>query len=116
MYVHGATTVQQALCHGVRRLGRSLFGEAPTSPLSPPAEPAAFVGREALAAAGLGAAEAAERLGVPVARVQKWLAAGELAGAKASGRWRVPAAAVAELAGSGRMRGRSGRLDPRFRG
>jgi excisionase family DNA binding protein len=33
-----------------------------------------------------------------------------------SGQWRVPAAAVYELLGSGRMRGRSGRLDPRFRG
>ena len=81
------------------------------------AEPTAFVGRGELAGAGLTAAEAAARLGVPVARVHKWLKAGELAGGtKVSGQWRVPTAEVYELLGSGRMRGRSGRLDPRFRG
>ncbi|MGH2617420.1 MAG: helix-turn-helix domain-containing protein, partial [Thermomicrobiales bacterium] len=79
-------------------------------------EPARFVAREQLAAVGLTVAEAAARLEVPVGRVQVWLATGKLAGTKVSGRWRVPAAAVRELAGSGRLRGRSRRLDPRYRG
>jgi excisionase family DNA binding protein len=80
-------------------------------------EPAAFVGRGELAGAGLTTAEAAARLGVPAGRVVRWLKTGELeGGTKVSGQWRVPEAAVYELLGSGRMRGRSGRLDPRFRG
>jgi excisionase family DNA binding protein len=61
-------------------------------------------------------AEAASRLDVPAGRVQSWLKQGELSGVKASGQWRVPAVVVAELARSGRLRGRSRRLDPRYRG
>jgi hypothetical protein len=41
---------------------------------------------------------------------------GLLEGRKVSGQWRVPAIAVMELARSGRLRGRSRRLDPRYRG
>ena len=61
-------------------------------------------------------AEAAARLEVPVNRVRNWLKAGMLGGTKVSGQWRVPAVAVAELERSGRLRGRSRRLDPRYRG
>jgi excisionase family DNA binding protein len=60
--------------------------------------------------------EAASALGVPAARMQKWLRRGVLPGTKISGEWRVPAVAVAELDRSGRLRGRSRRLDPRYRG
>ena len=61
-------------------------------------------------------AEAASRLGVPAGRVQIWLRKGQVPGTKVSGEWRVPSVVIAELARSGRLRGRSGRLDPRFRG
>jgi excisionase family DNA binding protein len=61
-------------------------------------------------------AEAGLRLGVPASRVRTWLHQGELPGVKVSGQWRVPAIAVAELGRSGRLRGRSRRLDPRYRG
>ncbi len=61
-------------------------------------------------------AEAGARLGVPASRVRTWLHQAELPGVKVSGQWRVPAIAVAELGRSGRLRGRSRRLDPRYRG
>ncbi len=61
-------------------------------------------------------AEAASRLGVPAGRVQTWLRKGQVSGTKVSGEWRVPSVVIAELARSGRLRGRSGRLDPRYRG
>ena len=61
-------------------------------------------------------AEAAARLGVPAGRIQAWLLSGQLAGWKASGQWRIATGSVAALEASGRMRGRSRRLDPRFRG
>jgi hypothetical protein len=48
--------------------------------------------------------------------VQVWLRKGQVPGTKVSGEWRVPSVVIAELARSGRLRGRSGRLDPRFRG
>lgn len=93
------------LAETVRKLARALR-----------VEPIQFVGREEVAATGLTVAAAAARLGVPANRVRKWLAAGKLEGVKVSGQWRVPVAAVAELSRSGRLRGRSGRLDPRYRG
>jgi hypothetical protein len=62
------------------------------------------------------AAEAVAKLDVPVARMQKWLQAGVLPGTMVSKQWRVPAVAVVELVRSGRLRGRSCRLDPRYRG
>jgi excisionase family DNA binding protein len=61
-------------------------------------------------------AEVARRLEVPTRRVQDWVREGRLPGTKVSGEWRVPAVAVAELERSGRLRGRSRRLDPRYRG
>jgi transcriptional regulator with XRE-family HTH domain len=61
-------------------------------------------------------AEAASRLEVPAGRVQTWLRKGQVSGTKVSGEWRVPSVVIAELARSGRLRGRSGRLDPRYRG
>jgi excisionase family DNA binding protein len=61
-------------------------------------------------------AEAGLRLDVPASRVRTWLHEGELPGVKVSGQWRVPAIAVAELGRSGQLRGRSRRLDPRYRG
>src|SRR5215217_5170636 len=60
-------------------------------------------------------AEAAHRLDVPGGRVRTWLKEGLLAGSKVSGQWRVPAVVVTELGRSDRLRGRSRRLDPRYR-
>jgi excisionase family DNA binding protein len=79
-------------------------------------DPELFVGEEALPPVGLTPVEASARLGVPAGRVQTWLREGKLAGVKVSGQWRVPLSALRELQRSGRMRGRSRRLDPRFRG
>jgi transcriptional regulator with XRE-family HTH domain len=78
--------------------------------------PQRFVSRERGGLTTLTGAEAAARLDMPPGRVQRWLKEGELAGSKVSGQWRVPAVVVAELARSGRLRGRSRRLDPRYRG
>jgi excisionase family DNA binding protein len=78
--------------------------------------PEQFVRREPTGLTLLTVAEAAHRLEVPVARVRDWLWQGRLAGTKVSGQWRVPAVVVAELERSGRLRGRSWRLDPRYRG
>ena len=78
--------------------------------------PEQFVSREQAGLTLLTVAEAANRLDVPAGRVQTWLRQGLLAGTKVSGEWRVPAVVVAELARSGRLRGRSRRLDPRYRG
>jgi excisionase family DNA binding protein len=78
--------------------------------------PEVFVDRTRLAPSGLGTAEVAARLDVPRDRVEAWLKQGVLEGVKVSGQWRVPAIAVMELARSGRLRGRSRRLDPRYRG
>ncbi len=78
--------------------------------------PEQFVSREPGRLTTLTVAEAAARLDVPAGRGQRWLKAGDLAGSKVSGQWRVPAVVVAELARSGRLRGRSRRLDPRYRG
>jgi excisionase family DNA binding protein len=78
--------------------------------------PERFVSREPGRLTTLTVAEAAARLDVPAGRVQRWLKAGDLVGSKVSGQWRVPAVVVAELARSGRLRGRSRRLDPRYRG
>jgi excisionase family DNA binding protein len=79
-------------------------------------EPERFVSREPGRLTTLTVAEAAARLDVPAGRVQTWLRQGLLAGSKVSGQWRVLAVVVAELARSGRLRGRSRRLDPRYRG
>ena len=78
--------------------------------------PERFVGRDPIGLTMLTVAEAAARLDVPSARVRDWVGQGVLAGTKVSGQWRVPAIAVAELDRSGRLRGRSRRLDPRYRG
>jgi excisionase family DNA binding protein len=78
--------------------------------------PERFVGHDSLGLTMLTIAEAASRLDVPPTRVRDWVTQGELAGTKVSGQWRVPAVAVAELDRSGRLRGRSRRLDPRYRG
>lgn len=79
-------------------------------------EPDRFVSSDPLGLSVVTTAEAAQRLDVPVGRVQVWLKEGALPGTKVSGEWRVPAVAVAELNRSGRLRGRSRRLDPRYRG
>ena len=79
-------------------------------------DPEQFVSHDPVGLSMLTTAEAATQLEVPVGRVQVWLQKGELAGVKVSGEWRVPAVAVAELERSGRLRGRSRRLDPRYRG
>jgi excisionase family DNA binding protein len=79
-------------------------------------EPERFVAREKNGLSLLTVAEAASRLGVPAGRVQNWLRKGQVSGTKVSGEWRVPSVVIAELARSGRLRGRSGRLDPRFKG
>ena len=79
-------------------------------------EPERFIARDKTGLSLLTVAEAANRLDVPAGRVQTWLRTGQVAGTKVSGEWRVPSVVIAELARSGRLRGRSGRLDPRFRG
>jgi excisionase family DNA binding protein len=78
--------------------------------------PELFVNRTKLSPPGLTVAEAAQRLEVPAGRVQSWLAAGKGAGVKVSGVWCVPLEAVLELERRERLRGRSKRLDPRYRG
>jgi excisionase family DNA binding protein len=77
--------------------------------------PERFVSDDPLGLSMLSAAEAAARLDVPLERLQIWLKEGQLPGTKVSGRWRVPTIAVVELERSGRLRGRSRRLDPRYR-
>jgi excisionase family DNA binding protein len=80
-------------------------------------EPERFVARDQTTGLSLlTVAEAAARLDVPPGRVQTWLKQGLLAGTKVSGQWRVPAVVVTELTRSRRLRGRSRRLDPRYRG
>jgi excisionase family DNA binding protein len=79
-------------------------------------DPERFVSRDPGELTMLTLAEAGLRLDVPASRVRTWLHQGELPGVKVSGQWRVPAIAVAELGRSGRLRGRSRRLDPRYRG
>jgi excisionase family DNA binding protein len=79
-------------------------------------EPERFISRDKSGLTLMTVAEAASRLGVPPGRVQTWLRKGQVEGTKVSGEWRVPSVVIAELARSGRLRGRSGRLDPRFRG
>src|SRR5215218_2770203 len=79
-------------------------------------EPERFIARDKTGLTLITVAEAASRLGVPSGRVQNWLRKGQVAGTKVSGEWRIPSVVIAELARSGRLRGRSGRLDPRFRG
>jgi excisionase family DNA binding protein len=79
-------------------------------------EPEQFISRDKTGLTLMTVAEAASRLGVPAGRVQSWLRKGQVSGTKVSGEWRVPSVVIAELARSGRLRGRSGRLDPRFRG
>ena len=79
-------------------------------------EPARFVGRTPIGLTLLTLTEAAARLEVPPERVRSWLQQGHLAGQKVSHQWRVPAVVAAELERSGRLRGRSRRLDPRYRG
>lgn len=78
--------------------------------------PERFIGHDPIGLTMLTAAEAAAQLGVPVARMQTWLQDGVLPGTKVSHQWRVPAVAVVELERRGRLRGRSRRLDPRYRG
>ena len=79
-------------------------------------DPERFVSHDPIGLTMLTVAEAAQWLEVPAARVQVWLRQGHLPGEKVSGQWRVPAIAVAELERSERLRGRSRRLDPRYRG
>ena len=78
--------------------------------------PEQLISRDPHAVTLLTVAEATSRLGMPAGRVQTWLDQGELPGRKVSGQWRVPAIAVMEPERSGRLRGRSRRLDPRYRG
>ena len=79
-------------------------------------EPERFVRHDPAGLTTVTVAEAATRLGVPAGRVQTWLKEGLLPGTKISGQWRVLTVVVAELGRSGRLRGRSRRLDPRYRG
>jgi excisionase family DNA binding protein len=79
-------------------------------------DPAQFVGYDHSGLTTLTVVEAASRLDVPAGRVRTWLHEGLLPGRKVSGQWRVLAVVVTELGRSGRLRGRSRRLDPRYRG
>jgi transcriptional regulator with XRE-family HTH domain len=78
--------------------------------------PEQFVSPDLGASPLLTVRDTAARLAVPAARVQTWLRQGLLGGSKVSGQWRVPPGVVADLERSGRLRGRSRRLDPRYRG
>jgi excisionase family DNA binding protein len=79
-------------------------------------EPMLFVSDDPMGLTLLTTEEAGTQLDVSARRVRTWLTEGVLEGRKVSGQWRVPAIAVMELARSGRLRGRSRRLDPRYRG
>jgi excisionase family DNA binding protein len=79
-------------------------------------EPERFIARDRTGLTLLTVAEAANRLDVPGCRVPTGLREALFSGTKVSGRWRVPSVVIAELARSGRLRGRSRRLDPRYRG
>ena len=94
-----------ALAPTVQQLSQAL-GVAPTH----------FVDDTPLGLTLLSTEEVGRRLDVPTARVRFWMKHGVLPGVKVSGQWRVPAIAVAELERSGRLRGKSRRLDPRYRG
>lgn len=78
--------------------------------------PVRFVARDTIAPKALTVAEAAARLEVPAARVQRWLRKGLLVGTKVSGVWHVPLEAIVDLERRERLRGRSRRLDPRYHG
>jgi excisionase family DNA binding protein len=79
-------------------------------------DPERFVEHDPIGLTMLTVADAAAQMDVPTGRVRQWLKQGQLAGTKVSGQWRVAAVVVAELDRSGRLRGRSRRLDPRYRG
>jgi excisionase family DNA binding protein len=96
---------QAASAESVRKLAQALE-----------IDPALFVGRTKLPSPGMSVAEAAARLEVPAGRVQEWVRLGKLEGVKVSGQWRVPREGVLELERRDRLRGRSKRLDPRYRG
>jgi excisionase family DNA binding protein len=79
-------------------------------------DPVRFVDNTPIGLATLTVGEAAQRLGVPEQRLQRWLKEGQLPGHKVARQWRIPEIALTELERSGRMRGASRRLDPRYRG
>ena len=121
----GLTQLQLAAASGLTHEAISNLETGKRSPLAATVsalaqalgvEPERFVAYDQVGLTMVTTAEAAKRLDVPVARVQVWLKEGTLPGTKVSGEWRVPAVAVAELNRSGRLRGRSRRLDPRYRG
>lgn len=78
--------------------------------------PSQFVDDTPIGLEMLTAKQVARRLDVTEWRVRHWLKHGVLPSTKVGGRWRVPAIAVAELDRSERLRGKSRRLDPRYRG
>ena len=80
-----------------------------------PVVPERVIRLERIGLTMLTVAEAAAQLGVPTRRVQDLLKEGTLSGVKVSRRWRVARAMVVELSRSDRLRGRSRRLDPRYR-
>jgi transcriptional regulator with XRE-family HTH domain len=121
----GVSQVQLAVANGISHEVISKLEAGRCSPRSTAVRalartlgvnPATFVGHDPLGPMLLMTAEAGVRLDVPAGRVQTWVKQGLLEGRKVSGQWRVPAIAVMELARSGRRRGRSRRLDPRYRG
>ena len=121
----GLTQLQLAAASGLTHEAISNLETGKRSPLAATVqalaqalgvEPERFVAYDHVGLTMVTTAEAAKQLDVPVGRVQVWLKDGMLPGTKVSGEWRVPAVAVAELNRSGRLRGRSRRLDPRYRG
>ena len=78
--------------------------------------PAQFVEDTPIGLEMLTAPQVAHYLDVTEWRVRHWLKQGVLPATKVGGQWRVPAIAVAELDRSGRLRGKSRRLDSRYRG
>ena len=121
----GLTQLQLAAASGLTHEAISNLETGKRSPLAATVgalaqalrvEPERFVASDQIGLSLVTTAEAAKRLDVPMGRVQVWVKDGTLPGTKVSGEWRVPAVAVAELNRSGRLRGRSRRLDPRYRG
>lgn len=79
-------------------------------------DPELFVGCAPFPSVGLTTAEVAGRLEVPRERVRRWMRTGKLPGVMVSGDWRVPREVVLDLERRERLRGKSRRLDPRYRG
>ena len=97
-------------------VARVVSDDLERSGLFAPIDHKAFIQDAAPGTDDLTLAEAACLLEVPAVRLRAWLVSGKLPGRKAGREWRLARRDVLELLNSGRLRGRSRRLDPRWRG